>query len=259
MMTQQVISDMRSNGQLKPDTDVTCVGVVSLAAPLSSPWQTPSEWVTGYAVTGDIILTLGTNQFPQVTTLLTNQAQAAIADANLGWAGDKTGLTAAYRALLTLAWGVRIHSLDKDYMIQSASVTQFQQDAVLTYQGCALLDLTVYPYQAPINQGATVVYRTLMYNGLNEIDIINRKVAWSSSDSTIATVDTLGNVTAVSPGTAWIRAVYGIKADSGMASVVTSGGVNGNGGWCAGTTGPVDQDGSRLDGNPITPTGGYCQ
>jgi hypothetical protein len=222
----------------------------------------PDEWLHGYAVTADIILLLGGNNFIQVDDSLSNVATTAIATASVPWIGDKTGLTQAYKDLLALYWGYRVHSLDDDYMAQAPSVAEFRSDAVLTYQGCALLDMQVYPYNAPINLGSVVQYRTLLTNGLNEQFIIQRQMAWTSSDTTIATVDSLGNVSALALGYAWIKAAYGIKADSGMIQVVPSGGVGGNagggGGWCSDPNGPTDADGSRLDGNTISPTGGYC-
>jgi hypothetical protein len=117
LMSQQTLhlltSELGSGGSKLP-----CLGVVSLAAPLSENWSVADTALIGIAVKGDIILTLGMNHFPRIETALSRQADREIAE--LESLSSVVGVGATIVAKLRrIRWGLRLHAAVDSYMQSS--------------------------------------------------------------------------------------------------------------------------------------------
>jgi trimeric autotransporter adhesin len=110
----------------------------------------------------------------------------------------KFQLVAAFATLLLFALGV--------------GCSGFFVDPVLT-------SLTVGP-TATINQGATVQESAIGTYNDGSTKTLSKGVQWSSSDGTIAGVNTSGLVTGASPGSATITAAF--QATSGTSSITVN-------------------------------------
>ncbi len=93
----------------------------------------------------------------------------------------------------------RTKVLFKPFLINSALVTR---------QTNPVMSISLSESQKSLNSGASMN----LIATVSPIDATNSDVSWSSSDTSVATVDNAGNVTAVGKGTATIKA---ITADGG--------------------------------------------
>jgi hypothetical protein len=112
LMTQQALDVVRAH---PGGADEQCVGVVSLAAPMSSRWPiTEGADLMPVVVDGDAITWLGMNQFERTPTTLSRQGDAAVArwERAARW-------NAAARVIAEfekVKWGVRLHGVTESYM-----------------------------------------------------------------------------------------------------------------------------------------------
>lgn len=137
MMVQEAVNELNVRGLHTPSKDKTCVGTVSMAAPLSSHWTVHSDRLIGFATEGDLILELKTNQFPQIATPAYNKAQREInhwKESNL--------LLATYQRII---WGIRMHEFVSGYLEHEEVTTRLKESVIDIYKSCAVNQISISP------------------------------------------------------------------------------------------------------------------
>ncbi|HEX2218271.1 MAG TPA: hypothetical protein VHG35_05665 [Gemmatimonadales bacterium] len=120
LMSQQAINYAKSSSASGAGSP-RCVGVVSLAAPVSSNWPlSQGTDLFPVAVKGDMILWLGMNHFARTETSLSRQADAKVAewDRLTQMLGPGAGVAAR---IIQAKWGLRLHGAVESYMQQAES------------------------------------------------------------------------------------------------------------------------------------------
>jgi hypothetical protein len=188
MMVQEAVNLLATRSLYNPPRDSTCLGVVSLAAPLSSHWPVSSKHLKGLAVEGDLILSLKTNDFPRSRTPLSDSATRDIKK----WS-EINPLIAAYKRVI---WGLRLHSLIEGYLHPSALRSQFESAIVHTYGSCALNYIAPSPSVLKLLATHSGQFSATLYDFNNNPLDGHRTIFWSLEDglpnTSAATVSSSG-------------------------------------------------------------------
>ena len=159
-------------------------------------------------------LSSGVSPTQIVTSYMTwtssNDAIATVDATGIVTAGSVTGIP------------VTITAIEGD-AIRVPSDPQLVAETVLTVTDTALSSIAVTADNTSITTGSTQAQLTATGTyGDATTAVITSSMIWSSSDTTIATVDTTGLVTGVSPGTATITATDPITAVAGTLDITVN-------------------------------------
>jgi uncharacterized protein YjdB len=145
-----------------------------------------------------------------MTWTSSNDAIATVDATGIVTAGSVTGIP------------VTITAIEGD-AIRVPSDPQLVAETVLTVTDTALSSIAVTADNTSITSGSTQAQLTATGTyGDATTAVITSSMIWSSSDTTIATVDTAGLVTGVSPGTATITATDPITAVAGTLDITVN-------------------------------------
>jgi hypothetical protein len=210
LMVQQAVWVLSQQGRYHPAQDNTCIGAVSLAAPLSTHWPIADDHLRGVAVDGDAILMLGTNHFPRVHTALSDSADAEVER----W----TQLGSPLKALTAkVLWSIRLHDVVKSYLNQPASRTAIEQGMRYTYSSCALGGVVAQPRSFLMHIGDTHTFTTTLYDLNGHTLDGQRPIQWFLTGTSVtelpADFSGTGTVTADTFGTEGIGVRVGPYTD----------------------------------------------
>jgi trimeric autotransporter adhesin len=90
--------------------------------------------------------------------------------------------------------------------------------AAITVQRVPVASVVVRPATAQATTGNQVQFSATIYDA-NQIALTDRSIAWSSSNEAVATVDSTGLATAISPGVATITATSELRSDAATITV----------------------------------------
>jgi hypothetical protein len=170
-MIQQGIAKLRDRGDYRPATDTTCIGVVSLAAPSSRGWPVSDRHLRGLAVEGDVILTIGLNDFRRVRTPLTDSA-------------DRDGSQVLRRIApdvaraIKVGWGLRMHEFVQSYVRPEPIRGLVQEALVQTYRSCGLGTVRLSSPALQLRTGESAVLTATLTDMLGEPLDGTRGVRW---------------------------------------------------------------------------------
>jgi hypothetical protein len=210
LMVQQAVSLLAHTGHYHPAQDYTCIGAVSLAAPLSTDWPISGLHLRGVAVDGDAILALGTNHFPRVHTALSDSADAEVAY----WKQRGSKLKEITAKVL---WAIRLHDVVNSYLNQPVSRAAIEQDISFTYGSCALGKVLAKPryFTMFLHQAHTFTATLFDING-NLLDG-KRPLQWFITGTSVAEMPVIlsatGSVYADTFGTEGIGVSAGARED----------------------------------------------
>ncbi|MDQ6737660.1 MAG: hypothetical protein M3Z30_08165 [Gemmatimonadota bacterium] len=157
LITQQALSLLAVRGQYAQSRDTTCISGVALASPTSHSWPISSRHLSGLAVEGDVILGLGQNDFPRVSTPLSDSARIAMSGS---FAARVAGILSASR----IRWALRLHGAVDSYLTPPVMRERVEQALVASYHGCALGDVRIAPRLLQLRTGETGSFGASMWD-----------------------------------------------------------------------------------------------
>jgi hypothetical protein len=215
MMVQQAVQLLRQTHRYDPPHDSTCLGAVSLAAPLSTHWPIDPPHLAGIVVDGDIILSLQTNHFTPTHTPASDSATADVAR----W----TSVSRVIGAIKRITWGVELHDALRGYLRDATTAPVIQSSLATSLGSCSLGHILLTPgdLTLPLGDSATLTSQLIDANDA-PLDG-TRRVKWSLSTNTpLATLTTTGTSTTVHThaiGTAGVTAATGTRATTAALDV----------------------------------------
>lgn len=220
LMTQQAVSVLRSAYQFAESRDSTCVAAVSLAAPTDRNWPFPPERLKGVVLKGDIVPDIGGNAWPRVENDSSRAAEAELArladlDRMVRESQNDPGL-GPYIELRRVQLGLLLHRVVESYLLPNETRSIIQNDLVSAYGECAVGSVEVSPTAVSIAPGDSVQLSVTVKNQ-NGTALYGHKPAWTSSNSSVAAVDSTGWVRGAAVGSADITVrVGGFTATSSV-------------------------------------------
>jgi hypothetical protein len=195
MMTRQAIRDLRETYNYSEQHDSTCVGVLSLAAPTSANWQLPPGRLIGMVLHRDYVADWGFNEFPRLDNEVSRSTRAEMD--SLALLADTEGWQAYYNQRIQ-SLGLLIHKATS-YLVPSESRAVIKTDLDSLYHRCAAKTvlLTAPGKDHPVGD---VFEMTASIKNSDFEDLHGRRIAWSSSNPAIASIDTSGSVRALNIG-----------------------------------------------------------
>ena len=202
-----------SHTYVSGSTTVTICTVTAIAVTPVSPSMAINTTFQFTATATLSQLSSGVSPTQIVTSYMTwtssNDAIATVDATGIVTAGSVTGIP------------VTITAIEGD-AIRVPSDPQIVAETVLTVTDTALSSIAVTADNTSITTGTTQPLTATGTYGDATTVVITSSMTWSSSDTTIATVDTAGLVTAVSPGTATITATDPITAVAGTLDITVN-------------------------------------
>ncbi|MFL5574644.1 MAG: Ig-like domain-containing protein, partial [Gemmatimonadaceae bacterium] len=189
LMTNQAIHRLRGDGRFAPERDSACIGVVSLASPVSSRWDVRNgNYLAPVVVRGDPIpdLVPGANSWPRIDTELSTKITS-------------NPLYAIAPKFVQALWAIDLHDAVGSYMTAPASRTAIRDGLLGVYRACATSRITVSPASASVMQGAKVRLTASVANAYGD-SLPGTVVRWTSESPAVASVDASGMVTGGDPG-----------------------------------------------------------
>ncbi|MBX6333073.1 MAG: hypothetical protein IRY91_14590 [Gemmatimonadaceae bacterium] len=203
LMANQAIHFLKQHNLYHGRLDSACIGVVSLASPVSARWDVPTHYLAPVVVDGDMVPSIGGNTWPRTSTELSRSVdlRAKALDA-VGVVGKLYRLWQGFTTL---------HYVNTSYLRYEAA------DAVVAgaeqvYGACAVHDML--PSQASVSTttGSRFgVFLTFTNAFGDTIARTLRADQWSSSDSSVALPTGPGIFQALEPGTATVTATRGTR------------------------------------------------
>jgi hypothetical protein len=236
LMVQEALNRLRDRDPLLQNGATSCIGVVSLAAPVSGSYLA-NAWPTVHGsvlkrlvMRGDIILMLGLNgRFP-LDTQLSREAERKINALKIGaWLTSPFtgGISLLAYKIYYLAQRGKLH-LTTSYLdrrgarvaIKTALTSNY--NTLSTLPGCTeVAAVEVSPATATILADATTQLSATTRDAAGNV-LTGRMITWTSSDPSVVTVSAAGLVTGVATGTVTVTATS--EGKSGTASVTVTGG-----------------------------------
>jgi hypothetical protein len=215
LIVQQALTLLARRGQYVQSRDTTCIAGVALAAPTSEAWPIAARHLNGLAVTGDAILILGHNNFPRVSTPMSDSA-----------ARETTGSIRArimgLASAASIRWGLRLHGAVESYLTPEPIRARVRDALVSSYRGCALGDIQIAPQSLQLQTGESggfhAALRDLAGNSLDG----QRGLSWHAESQS----DWQQAVQLTPEGVATARYVGGTSVTALTRSVTASAGVS---------------------------------
>lgn len=225
LVSQEAILDLRAVYNYSEQTDSTCVGVMSLAAPYSA-YSLPVDRTKGIVLEEDAVADWPWNNFDRVTNdsmlpLLTriNTLQLLLPFLQ--------GLAEAPIRAEIFRLGIEIHGLGM-YMIPTTSRNRIKDDLKTAYKDCITDDVEIIaPPDFTVLVGRSTQITAKVQNVFGR-ELKGRRIRWSSLDSAVVEVDSTGRVGGVDMGVGRIVAANRQARDTVQVTILES---------CAGTGG----------------------
>lgn len=177
LIVQQALRLLASRGQYQQSRDTTCIGGVALASPTSEAWPIAARHLNGLAVEGDVILTLGHNNFPRVRTPMSDSATQSVS-------GSLRARVAGLLGGAQIRWALRLHGAVESYLSPEPIRGRIQDAMVSAYRGCALARIDISPPKLSLFTGDVVpLQATLVDMSGSPLDG-RRGLTWESENAT---------------------------------------------------------------------------
>jgi hypothetical protein len=193
LLTQQALQSL-----IPVPGDSTFLGVLALAAPTSSGWTLDDNHLLRITVGGDLIPNAGFSTWDRIDTPLSHVASSAL---------SAVSFNPVHTLQEFVKWGLTLHAVDVSYFGQPEVQARIRDDLIQLYHEatvgavqCAFSGETTYPGRG---RGLAKYVSVVNRNGR---PLAGRKIAWSSSNPSVATVSSTGDISTISPGTAVITA-----------------------------------------------------
>jgi hypothetical protein len=216
LFTIQAIRTLEEQARAPADSDAACFGVVPTASPTSVGYPTNTWRVAPVQIAGDAILALDGPKFPATRTRLGDSLAVFVpptANGDGGWAAALA---------LVIANSLKLHEFVSAYLNPSGARDLVKSALKEVYSQCEVA-LTISAQPTPLQVGNTHQL-VLQITGADQ-RVINGAglTRWTSSDTSVATVDQTGLVQAVGSGEALITATYRGKTVAQVIPVSGSG------------------------------------
>lgn len=193
MMVQQAVIALQQSHQFDPTTDSIGIAALSLAAPSGFNWPLDAYHMAPINVSGDLVAQLG--GFGSLATPLSGTATASIAAAS--------AVNSLWGLVAQSYWGFsRLHSVSEAYLGQAV-----MRAAIRDSLSRLVREVTVGKVTASVSSAWLELEETLPLDATN-VTIANgngrklagRKAAITLGTPSVASVNSTGGVTGVSPG-----------------------------------------------------------
>jgi len=209
MMVQQAVQLLRQTHRYDPPHDSTCIGAVSLAAPLSTNWPITPPHLAGIVVDGDIILALQGNHFPTTHTATSDSATADIKR----WNRIGAPLIAAIKRI---TWGIKLHNVVNSYLDNPTTQPIIQSSLATSLASCTLGNILLTPAALHLTLGDSAVVTSQLIDANDTPLDGTRTVQWSLSanipPAVVRADQTSATIFTNAIGTAGIRAATSSRA-----------------------------------------------
>lgn len=214
MMIQEGVRTLDGRGLFHPASDSTCIGAVSLAAPVSTGWPLSDRHIRGLVGRGDPILALRTNHFPRIATRVADSLDRAASRALA-----ERDFIEVIRLRATAPF--HLHDVVNGYLRDAVMRDHVQRALVESYWSCAVGTVRVVPQQVHLRPGDRTTLRAALIAGDGApLDGV-RGITWrGESDS-----DWQRAVTVSPGGTARARYVGGTSVTASTRTRAGMGGV----------------------------------
>jgi hypothetical protein len=189
LMANQAIHRLREiTNAWQPTRDSTCIAAIPLAAPTSERWEEllPRLALLPINVDGDIILSLGRNTWPRISTAYSRSLARPLTR------GDQ----------------IRLH-LVANYLSDRGAAEAFRQGLHSVYGSCVVRTIRFDSVSLTVAQGATRRVNGIPMNAYDQ-PLFGRRLQFTSSDAavvgTFATSGTSAIVSGVATGVAQVEA-----------------------------------------------------
>lgn len=203
LMVQQALADFRDIYSYSEAQDSTCVGALSLAAPVSGPWGPLPEYrKKGMVLRLDPVADHTLNDFPRMDN-----------DWSRRWAAimlspPPVGSAESYWEDRYETLADSIHQA-RTYLLPAESRTRVKDELEALYHGCAAN--AIFVDTGGRNHLVGEIFQaTAEVKGRNFEPLNGRRIKWSSSNPAVASIDSAGTIRALDLGAAIITARSGI-------------------------------------------------
>ncbi len=210
LLMQQALQLLKARGEYIPRRDSLCIGVVSIAAPTSSKWQLPADYLVGLQASGDLLsLITQHNHFPTIATRYSDSTAAEVAriKALIASARDRNErrTLAEILAVTQFTRGERLHSIDRTYLGEQPTRDAITGGVTYLHRQCTIGRLAIAPEYATIRVQSTLPIQVSAWNRNSTAMTLNRGVDWNVPSH--LTLSANGRrVTATAPGSADLQA-----------------------------------------------------
>lgn len=210
LLTQQALQLLRARGQYIPRRDSLCIGAVSVAAPTSSNWQIPADYLVGLQASGDLLsLITQHNHFQTISTPYADSAAVEIARLKelIASAPDQEQRRAWAQmlAVTRFARGERLHSMDLTYLGEQPTRDAITAGVAYIHRQCTTGRLAITPPYANVRVQSTLPIQVSAWNRNSVAMPVNRGIAWSVPSHLTLSLNGR-RVTATAPGVADLQA-----------------------------------------------------
>ncbi len=210
LLTQQALQVLRSRGRYDPRRDSLCIGVVSVAAPTSSNWQMPTDYLIGLQASGDLLsLVTQRNHFPVITTPYSDSTAALIAQLRglIASAPDRAQQRALAELLIVTQFtrGERLHSIDQTYLGEQPTRDAITHGIAYLHRQCTTGRIAIVPDHATVRVQSTLPIQVSAWNRNDGAMTLNRGIDWHVPYH-LTLAPNGRRVTANEPGLAELRA-----------------------------------------------------
>jgi hypothetical protein len=193
LMANQAIAQLVQRNQYDAAGDSSCIGVLSLASPVSARWSMPDHWLQHIVIDGDPVPVLGNNGWARITT-----KRSRFVDLTASLIPN-----AFAQGLYRLIAGAAVTHPVSDYLADEAGA-EVRKDIPLLYGACAVSRVEGGTSQGTVGfrQFAPVTFRNIYNDALrrrlraDQYSIDNPSVTQTTPGLFLASTETQTNYTA---------------------------------------------------------------